>query len=229
MAELHPSALVRLERTAARVQGRAALALFEGVPTNAVSMTCRANNATTFTWAVNQCTWVGLTTNGNAGRSISSSDHKPGGGHAVLGVCNAYNQVPAFACVVDTSASWTTGRGNLDNEGAGAGANNRITVLSCNGTINSQRNFSVAFNWPRMMRSLLTVGLNSTGVAQTVNCNRGIVAQDGTQGLDFTAIARCDEVPPPGLNFIQVMQANNGLQKFVGSGPDELLVGQWVR
>ncbi|WP_315804028.1 hypothetical protein [Bradyrhizobium sp. SZCCHNS3002] len=208
----------------------AGLAVFKGLLTNAASMTCRYNNTTTFTCAINQCTWLGaFITNGNAGQiDFKFGSAAVGGGAAIFGVCNAYNQVPAIARVVDTTTSWTSGNGNLNNAGTGAGANNRISVLSCNGATplktklygRIQLNANGAASW-------LTMGLNSTGLAQTANCSRGLGIQNGTQGLDFVSSAECDEVPPLGLNFIQAMQANTGAQTIVGGVLDQRLVGDW--
>ena len=48
--------------------GTTQLATYMGMLTNAVSMTCRYNNTTTFTCAINQCTYTGsFMTNGSTG------------------------------------------------------------------------------------------------------------------------------------------------------------------
>lgn len=79
-----------------------------GMPVNAVSMTCRYANASTFTCGVNQCTFVGSTRSGAAGQmnwvyAVSGAPPTP----ALFNVWNMYNRVDVTSVFTDSTGSWT--------------------------------------------------------------------------------------------------------------------------
>ena len=141
----------------------------------------------------------------------------------MFSVCNAYNQVPTTGRVVDTTATWInpTASGMLNNS-----AGNRVSVVSCNGTmplsaeiyqrIQTAANGAVAY---------VALVMNGT-TGQSSNSSRGLMIQS-TAAMDQISVARADEVPPLGLNYIQVTQFNSGSQTFVGTSLDQRLVASW--
>lgn len=77
--------------------------------TNKFSMTCRYSNAATITCAAHECTYVGVTTIGNAGQiSYIFGTNAAGGGVANFLVWNMYNRVPVETFVGNTNTSWNT-------------------------------------------------------------------------------------------------------------------------
>jgi hypothetical protein len=79
--------------------GTTQLQMLNGIWTNAVSMTCRFNNTTTFTCAVNQCTYLGSTLMTGAGLTEDSQ--------AKRYTYNQYNQSIRKMKVVEGTASWS--------------------------------------------------------------------------------------------------------------------------
>lgn len=90
--------------------GSTELQNFDGLLTNKNSMTCRYANASTFTCAANQCTYLGTGRTGSAGQiSFTYGSSASGGGTANLMLWNAYNQFPITSLTKDTTTSWTYG------------------------------------------------------------------------------------------------------------------------
>jgi hypothetical protein len=111
--------------------GTTELQLYNGLYTNKNSMTCRSGNATTFTCAVNQCTYVGttLTDASNAGQiSWTPGSAAAGGGAARLSIWNAANRMPVRAQVSDSTASWTYSSGTP--RAANNSAGNRVAFVT---------------------------------------------------------------------------------------------------
>lgn len=143
--------------------GTTQLALFKGVQTNAVSLTCRYNNTTTFTCAANQCTYVGsFITNGSTGQiDFKFGSAASGGGAACLCVYNAYNQVAQTAAVRDSVTTYTY---------------TTASYRQANASTGNQVNFLVG-----LAGNAVTI-VNS---AQTFNSSGGVVASVGI-GIDST-------------------------------------------
>lgn len=145
--------------------GTTQLALFKGLQTNAVSITCRYNNTTTFTCAANQCTYIGsFITNGSTGTiDFKFGTAASGGGAAFLSVYNAYNQTAQTAAVRDsvTTYNYTT-----------------ASYRQANASTGNQVNFLVGLSG-----GAVTV-VNS---AQTFNSSGGVVAAVGI-GIDSTTV-----------------------------------------
>lgn len=120
--------------TSATVRGTGAgttqLSQLDGLQTNTVSMTCRYNNTTTFTCAVNQCTYVGSFRTTAAGQvDYIFGGTASGGTAAVLNVCNYYNRVMTTPTVADNGVGYAYSTGTTRQARASAG--NQITFLNC--------------------------------------------------------------------------------------------------
>ena len=199
----------------------AALALFKGYQTNAASMTCRTSNSTTFTCAINQCTYLGtFLTNGSTGQiDFKFGSAASGGGPAVAGVWNMYNQVPGRFAVQDSKASWTcaVGPGPTD-----ASTTNRITAV--NGFPTSpidafyqERTDGTTGNFVQLF-----IGVNSTSVPAT----KGVLGL--MVGTVATVSAVLDDYPPAiGLNFYQALENASTTLTCEGNAASELLKATW--
>lgn len=85
--------------------GSAQQALFKGLTTNAVSMTCRTSNSTTTTCGVNQCTYIGSFRTGTAGQT--NFVFGTPGTFALFMLWNAFNQETSCSTGSDSTSSWT--------------------------------------------------------------------------------------------------------------------------
>lgn len=144
--------------------GTTQLALINGLQTNAVSMTCRSANGTTFAVAANQATYVGSFLTAAAGTiDFKFGSAASGGGAAVLSVYNPYNQGIQIAKVQDTQTAYTYTTAAYRQAGGTAG--NQATVLI----------------------GLSGSAVEATGYAQPANSAGGVVGSVGI-GIDSTTV-----------------------------------------
>jgi hypothetical protein len=91
--------------------GTTQLQMLNGIWTNENSMTCRFGNSSsnTFTCAANQCTFVGsMRATANGQSTVKCIPSAAAGGTApVIGISNAYNQVPISCIDMDSTNPWT--------------------------------------------------------------------------------------------------------------------------
>jgi hypothetical protein len=91
--------------------GTTEIQLYNGIWTNKNSMTCRFGNSSgnTFTCAANQCTLVGSMRATANGQTSFKCNPIPaiGGTSSVIGISNAYNQIPVSCYETDSTNIWT--------------------------------------------------------------------------------------------------------------------------
>jgi hypothetical protein len=110
--------------------GSTELQKYNGRWTNKNSMTCRYANASTFTCAVNQCTYLGTArTNASTGQiDFTYGSSVASGGTANLMVWNYYNRITINSGTVDDSSSWNYSSATIRSvDGSTA---NRINFIS---------------------------------------------------------------------------------------------------
>jgi len=205
--------------------GTTQLALYDGIWTNAVSMTVRYGNTQTFTCAPNQCTYLGsFRTNGNAGQvDLKFGTAAAGGGTACLCIWNLYNQAQAFVKVSDTTTSNTTGsswRPYLNDSGNSI---NFLAGLQLNPFI---ANFSGAFT--------LAASIGSTGRIGTA-LNNSTPTNPDCQGTSITAQTTSSLGLAPSVSGSCNYQAQFGyntvyeLENSIGSAPTSFGGGSYYQ
>ena len=108
--------------------GTTELARTNGLLMNAVTVTCRYNNTTTFSVAANRGTYVGSFRTGSAGQTNMIFGGSASGGTAGLfGVWNMYNRVDSSARVVDSGVAYTYTSSTVRQARASAG--NQVSIL----------------------------------------------------------------------------------------------------
>lgn len=197
--------------------GTTQLALFDGLWTNAVSMTCTYSAGSTFTCGVNQCTYVGTVL---AGGSNGQVDLKfgtlaAGGGAAKLSICNQYRRDIQRAEVGDTAGSWTYTSASFRAANAGTV---QVTTVSCQADVTvvarySQRN-TVAAN---TAFTQLGIGLNSTSAVDS-DASTGFF-NPNLSGASTIHHSFLDKIPPAGQNVFSALEASDGTNAntFFGS------------
>lgn len=198
--------------------GTTQLAPFNGLMTNAVSMTCRYSNTATFIVPANQATYVGsFVTNGTPGQTdFLFGSSAAGGGKATFTIWNAYNQVKSNAFVQDSNVSWTAPVtiGPLD-----ASTNNRVYVV--NGLDENRVSVSLAVRAHQAASTFVAyyIGINSTTstVARSV---RGFPIITSV-AIDGFGIAMYDGDLPLGLNYIQALEGASTAGQTSYGVPDQ--------
>jgi hypothetical protein len=184
--------------------GTTELQLFNGLQTNKNSMTCRFNNTTTFTCAVNQCTYLGsFLTNGSAGQvDFKLGTVATNGGIACVCVWNAYNRVAVSGLVGDSTSTWTYAVSSTWRAANGS-ATARVNVVR--GLNNDALNADyLAIVVPgAATQGVAGVGINATN-AFTGRTGFGVSAAGGIQ-----VIGSYNGFPPIGLNFASALEYNS--------------------
>jgi hypothetical protein len=184
--------------------GTTQLALFNGLWTNAVSMTCRFNNTTTFSCAVNQCTYVGsFITNGSTGTiDFKGPSGSVGAGGVLDCICvwNAYNQVRGRSFNGDSTASWTYTTATFRQ--ANASASNQVNMLQgLTGNSIYALNSCLPSNTTANLSLVCGIGIDSTSsnsatlsftqsIVNTVVTSTGLYT--GSLGVGFHNIVRLE-------------------------------------
>lgn len=185
-----------------------ALALFDGLLTNATSATARKSNSSTFTLAANQGTYVGsFRTNGSTGTvDFTFGSAASGGGAASFNVWNYYNRRLTMTTVEDNGASYTYSA-NVGRQ-ARASSTNNISFLI--GVVEDAISASYAFYTKNSSSSpgafLQGIGLNAAGIQpgciyEFQNVGQVCNIQDTVVLLGMPAL---------GLNTLYAMESGDG-------------------
>jgi len=138
-----------------------------GIYLNANSITCRYGNATTFTCAVQRCTYIGTSRTTGAGQMEDSN--------AKRFIYNTFNQVLRTMLVVEATASWAYS--TADYQQANASAANQLAYIA--GLVGSP-----------VTANVITVVLNSTATPRIVYAGIGVDSTtiNGRTTSNFTRI-----------------------------------------
>lgn len=188
--------------------GTSELESIDGLPTNKVSMTCRYANASTFTCAVHQCTYVGTMRTGSAGQSNYVFGGSGSGGVAAnFQIWNMYNRVTVTTRVIDIGAGYNYSSATIRQARASAG--NQISFIR--GVVED--------GVPASMAALIItaaasgnsgqsgIGLNSTASYSTKGY---IVSALGTGGFASNASGSDVYVPRLGTNVLSLNENGDG-------------------
>lgn len=202
-----------------------ALALFKGLQTNSGTMTCRYSNSATLSVPANQATYVGTTMMGASNGTIDLrfGNSAPGGGAALLSVCNFYNRQLTRATVQDSNSSWTyasTAYRSADN------GNTLVGIVSCNADVTiSARYFGTVVASSQFGGT--GIGLNSsTALATRASGNLAFTTCTGCSAISSYGIfpSEIDETLPLGFNEIIAIETGNAVTgaTFAGGGLSQL-------
>jgi hypothetical protein len=137
--------------------GTTELQILNGLWTNKNSMTCRYGNATTFTCAANQCTYVGSMRTVAAGQAEDSLVKRF--------IWNAYNQAQREMKRVDTTPTWNY---------------STASFRQANGSTSNQMEFFLGLSGGQVEGSYTATVSSSTGTPRPVNVS---VALDSTSAI----------------------------------------------
>jgi hypothetical protein len=190
----------------------AALALLNGIQTNAAAMTAKIDStATTISIPANQATWIGplyATANGQTGFNPWPAA-AAGGGAPYVAIANGYNQVPVTCRCLDSTTSYTYATNTwrmADNN-----ANNSISFIDPLGTTSV---LAVCKNAAANATAtdFFEIGMNLNSQSATpVNIGYSV---SGTTTLadDYKTVTVVDEFGPAlGYNYIQHMENNSAV------------------
>lgn len=192
--------------------GTTQLALFKGMLTNAVSMTCRYGASSTFTCGVSQCSYLGTVLMGasNGTIDLKFGTAAAGGGAARLSICNQYNRPYVRAYVSDTTASWSYNSSTWRVANAGT---TQVTVVSCMGDVGVSASYS-NYVTPSGggVEPYVGIGINSSALLTTRASSPTIVTSAGWLS------SHVDEVlSVAGLNIVYAIeQSLSGATSFSG-------------
>jgi hypothetical protein len=219
--------------------GTTQIARVKGLWTNAVSMTGR-NGSTTYTVGANLGTYLGsIFVDGTAGQVTCHNTYRQA---AKWGVWNAYNRVPIYLKVGDTTAGWTIGGG-----GSGAyralnnGTSNSMTIFSGlpehTYEFNSALRVSFIATTNQLVQIFSAVGFNSTsaasGLVGTHKCDYG----GGVVGnFTTTVLVNGKYILPTGsigINVVTHLEAYSvtgasAPTAVAGGEASNLLTGVWL-
>lgn len=199
------------------------LATYSGFLTNATTAaTCRISNAATISVAANQGTYLGtFLSAATAGQvDLKFGTLAAGGGQAVAGIWNMYNQTPGAFLVQDSTSFWQVSVLNTFQPMDGSTTYRMILVTGTgSGAIDASVNQNVAAVSAGTVMSTL-LGLNSIAGGWS-RCSYAIGA--GTALNNITS--QCRGTMPAGLNFLQVLQNSSanavGNNYFGGASPPQ--------
>jgi hypothetical protein len=201
--------------------GTTQLALLKGLWTNAVSMTCRNSNSTTFTCAVNQCTYVGtFLTNASAGQiDLKFGTAAAGCGPAVLSVYNAYNRHTSRATVINTTASWSFTT-NAWRSADGSSTCSVTTIVGLGPEDEVSASYSDAIQPASGNSGAIGIGLNSS-TTPAARANGAVFLQPNTTAAGIASVTSIlNDALPLGLNQIFAIENGGGSSAvtFFGQG-----------
>lgn len=186
-----------------------ALALFDGVLTNAASATCRTTNAATITLAQNQGTYLGsFVTTGSTGTvSYTFGSAASGGGAAVFGVWNYYNRVTVSTAVTDSGTSYTYTSATVRQARASAGNQVSILIGVSEDSIQASYTSEIDTTATSAASGTVAIALDST---TTIPVSRGIVWSQAAVSMIGRAIAFYSTTPAAGTHFVSANEAGDG-------------------
>ena len=207
-----------------------ALALYAGMQTNGATATCRTSNSATISVTTNQGTYLGtFLTNATGGQiDFKFGSLAAGGGAAVAGIWNLYNQTPASFLVSDSNASWNVSTINTYQPMDGSTTNSIALVAGiASNPINA--NLQTYIQVSSATGAETGIGLNATN-AIWGRCTTSIVTS-GTQSQSIGS--QCAGYPVLGLNNLQAIQyaQSTTLDTFIGSSSpsfEGMRVIQWM-
>lgn len=206
-----------------------ALGLFSGIQTNSTSATARISNTTTTTMAANQGTYVGtFLTNSSAGQiDFKFGTTAAGGGAAVAGVWNLYNQTQGAFLVIDSNSNITVSVASTfqpyDVSGTGSGLNNRFTFVSGNGSGIIDAEMTSDMTNAAGAGGFIGLGLNVTNAMWSRSVTGTSTSAASGSNQSITAHGR--GYAPAGLNFLQALQYNNSTSSTFGGGSSPAVAG----
>jgi hypothetical protein len=198
----------------------AALATYAAQLTNSASMTCRISNSSTISVAANQGTYVGTVLINASGGQI---DFKfgtlaAGGGAAVAGIWNAYNQTLGSFNVFDSNASWSVTTASTAQPMDGS-TTNSVTFIVGSATSSIYASIQGDINLASTSDgAYLGLGLNSLSATWS-RCYAGGVKGFAT-GVRGSQQGSCSGYGVVGLNYLQGIQfATSTSDLFLTSTP----------
>lgn len=199
--------------------GTTQLALYKGLWTNAVSLTCRISNSATITAPANEATYVGtFLTNASAGQiDLKFGTAATGCGSAVLSVFNAYNRHETRATVINTTATWNyTTAAWRAADASSTCVVNQVTGLGPEDVV--WVNYAEFIEPAASSFGIIGVGFNtSTSIAAR---STSFIVVNGTSTGGENGIASFEDVPVLGLNQFFAIEQGNGTSatQFNGQG-----------
>lgn len=193
--------------------GTTQLQQFDGINTNAVTMTCRTGNATTISVAANQGTFVGTMRTGAAGQTnFIFGASAPGGTAGNFGIWNAYNKVTIKTTVNDSNQNWpyvsTTPRPADNSTG------NSVSFIS--GLAEDGFSCNYANRLQVAALSFFTIGcsLDSTSTFDRKN----LAFNGAASTTHFPMSVKNDYNPVLGWHTVQAIEAGDGTNNNPSSG-----------
>lgn len=192
--------------------GTTELQQLDGLQTNKNSMTCRYGNATTFTCAVNQCTYVGTMRTGAAGQTNFIYGASAAGGTAAnFALWNAFNQVAVTTVVNDSTSNWTYTSAtirSLDNS-----TGNRVSFIS--GLAQDGIDVSIgafALPVPNVASAFSNIGvaLDSTSAFDRRAATQNPNPAPATTSVGIQLMTRNAYQPQIGYHFVQAVESSDG-------------------
>lgn len=188
-----------------------ALAPYGGFMTNAASMSCRIDNATTITVPANQGTYVGMFLTGAAGQvDLKFGSSALGGGAACICIWNMNNRVEAGFSVQDSTNFWHLAAVNtvepLDATSASGGVNNRITFVTRTATDPIEAHLVMVMSTTAGSSLLVGFALNATNNFHT-KCPS--IPVGASVFLQQAGGNTCIVYPVAGLNYLQAVELGN--------------------
>lgn len=189
--------------------GTTELALYKSLWTNAVSMTCRFSNSSTFTCAVNQCTYLGTVFINAAGQiDLQFGTSAAGCGAALLSIWNQYNRKIARATVADTTAQW------IYVTAAFRPADNSTSCKVSFVVGLPDDSFTATYTDVAILtaggQAFVSIGLNANNAVATKAFTTTALNGAANQG-DAALFSHWEDVPPVGLNQIFALERGDGV------------------
>lgn len=187
--------------------GTTELQIYNGVWTNKNSMTCRYGNATTFTCAVNQCTYVGSNRIVAAGQAEDSLVKRF--------VWNAYNQVNREMRRVDATASWTYSTATFRQANGNAANQIEFFIGLSGGQVDADFYATVSSSTGTPRPSNIAIALDSTTAVTD-----GQVYLSPTNTLFISATHKYRGMPSIGYHKLVALENGGGTDVQTWFGAD---------
>jgi hypothetical protein len=187
--------------------GTTELQIYGGVWTNKNSMTCRYGNATTFTCAVNQCTYVGSNRMVAAGQAEDSLVKRF--------VWNAYNQSNREMKRVDTTASWNYSTAGFRQSNGNAANQIEFLIGLSGGQVDAEFYQTISSSTGTPRPSNISIALDSTTAVTD-----GSVYMSPTNTLFITGMHKYRGLPSIGYHKLVSLENGGGADVQTWYGGD---------
>lgn len=189
-----------------------AISLLNGLWTNTASITLKIDaTGSTFSVAANQATYLGTmyaTANGQTGIALNPAAAS-GGSANIIGLYNAYNQVPAIARSRDSATSYTYATNTW--RAANNNANNSISWIDGLGNVFISSSYKCAAA-NATAADFFEIGINLNSTSATPDTFAYMISGTATLADDHkTAGSFSVFYPTLGFNFIQAMENNSAV------------------